>query len=172
MKIQDRIQAQIPAWHARIDKLRKKYDSFVVGQVTIDQILSGIRGVQISISDISYVDPDEGIRLRGYTVPELLKQLPRADKSQQPLAGGLYYLLLTGELPTDEDARQVEEEWRRRKQVPEFVYGLLDGMPPDTHPMTLLSQAIMALQTESVFAKAYQDGLTRPEFWTYFSKIA
>ncbi len=108
MKIYERIKEQVPSWHKRINSLRKEYSDFVVGKVTIDQILNGIRGVQISISDISYVDPYEGIRLRGYTIPEIIQKLPKAEGSKQPLAGGLYYLLLTGDLPTDTDAWDVE----------------------------------------------------------------
>ena len=168
MKIHERIKEQVPSWHKRIGFLRKKYSDFVVGKVTIDQILNGIRGVQISISDISYVDPYEGIRLRGYTIPEVIQKLPRAAGSQQPLAGGLYYLLLTGDLPTDEDAWEVEAEWKRRSSIPPQVYAVLNNMPMESHPMTLLSQAIMAMQPGSLFARAYQDGLSRPEYWDYF----
>ncbi len=52
--------------------------------------------------------------------------------------------------------------------MPDQVYRVLEGMPIDTHPMTLLSQAIMAMQPDSLFARAYQDGLSRPEYWDYF----
>ena len=168
MKLQDRMQAKIPEWHERIDYLRKNYSDFVVGQVTIDQILNGIRGVQISISDISHVDPQAGILLRGYSIPQILNLLPKPTGGKYPMAGGLYYLLLTNEMPTQEDAESVEEEWIRRSEIPERVFAVINQMPLNTHPMTLLVQAIMALQNDSLFAQAYQDGLTRPHYWTYF----
>ncbi|MEW6651456.1 MAG: citrate (Si)-synthase, partial [Chloroflexota bacterium] len=128
----------------------------------------GIRGVQISISDISYVDPSEGIRLRGYTVPQVLNLLPKARNSEIPLAGGLYYLLLTGELPSVLDAEEVEKEWRERSKVPSCVWDVIRAMPKETHPMTLFSQAIMALQPESLFAGAYQNGLPKSAYWEYY----
>lgn len=168
MKLQDRMQAKIPEWHERIDYLRKNYSDFVVGQVTIDQILNGIRGVQISISDISHVDPQEGILLRGYSIPQILNLLPKPAGGKYPMAGGLYYLLLTNEMPAQEDAEAVEDEWRNRSEIPERVFAVINQMPLNTHPMTLLVQAIMALQNDSLFAQAYQDGLTRSHYWTYF----
>jgi citrate synthase len=45
-----------------------------------------------SVTDISYVDPVEGIRFRGYTISELLEILPKPEGAEMPYAGGLYYL--------------------------------------------------------------------------------
>jgi citrate synthase len=78
MSIKERIAAQLPAWRERVSSLKKEYGNFKVCDVTVDQIYGGIRGVQISVSDVSYVDPPTGIRLRGYTVPQVLDLLPRA----------------------------------------------------------------------------------------------
>ncbi|MEW6180003.1 MAG: citrate (Si)-synthase [Chloroflexota bacterium] len=168
MIIREKIREQIPHWLERIQRLKTYHSDFVVGEVTIDQILSGIRGVQISISDISYVDPNEGIRLRGYTIAQVLSLLPKAKGSQMPLAGGLYHLLLTGELPSQEEAEEVEQTWKDRSFVPAYVWDVIRAMPRDTHPMTLFSQAIMALQPQSVFAKAYLDGVPKTQYWEYY----
>ncbi len=166
--LKEKIAAQLPAWQARIQRLRKEFSDFQVGVVTVDQILSGIRGVQISISDISYVDPHEGIRLRGYTIPEVLALLPKAEGSEIPLAGGLYYLLMVGELPTSDEAQAVEQEWKSRQAIPQHVFNVVRAMPAETHPMTLFSQAIMALQTESLFVRAYAAGNHKSDYWTFF----
>jgi citrate synthase len=168
MTIKNRIAEQIPAWQERIQKLRRDHSNFRVGEVTIDQILSGIRGVQTSISDISYVDPQEGIRLRGYTIPELLATLPKAANSQYPLAGGLYYLLLTDEFPAEMDAQEVEGDWKRRSDIPAWVFAVIDQMPLSAHPMTMFAQGILALQTESVFVKAYSAGIPKSQYWEYY----
>lgn len=168
MHVKDVILAQLPKSRERIALLRKEYGSFRVGEVTVDQILGGIRGVQIGISDISYVDPQEGVRLRGYTIPEALEMLPHPDGAKFPYMGGLYYLLLTGELPTREDALEIETEWHKRSQLPDYVSRLIHSMPVETHPMTLFSQCILALQNESTFAHAYSDSLPRGDYWTYY----
>ncbi|MCJ7659331.1 MAG: citrate (Si)-synthase, partial [Anaerolineales bacterium] len=121
--------------------------------------------VRALVTDISYVDPQEGIRLRGYTIPEVLEKLPKPSKDSVPWVGGLYYLLLVGEIPTEEQAVAVETDWKIRGQVPPHVFDVLKAMPRDTHPMMLFSQAVLALQPQSVFARRYQEGMTREEYW-------
>jgi citrate synthase len=168
MSIVSKIEESLPEWQERVTRLKRDFPDLIVGQVSVDQILSGIRGVQIGVSDISYVDPYNGVRLRGYTVPEVLSLLPKAEGSEIPLAGGLYYLLLTGELPTLTDALEVEEEWHQRAELPEQVYRVVGSMPAETHPMTLFSQALLALQPASVFARKYSDGAVKPDYWRYY----
>lgn len=165
MIIQDKITAQLPSWRERVKTLIKNYGNFCVGDVTVEQIYSGIRGVQINVSDISYIDPQKGIRIRGYSIPELLDVLPKARNSNYPLAGGIYYLLMIDEVPTFEEAMQVEAEWKRRSRVPIYVFDLIRAMPACTHPMTMFAQAILALNCESVFSERYNDGMQKSEYW-------
>ena len=106
MSIKDRIEEKLPAWRERTNQLIKDHGKYIIADVTVEQIFGGIRGVPIEVSDISYVDPYEGLRLRGYTVPEVLKLLPKPRNGEYPLVGGLFYLLMTGELPTEEDAEE------------------------------------------------------------------
>jgi citrate synthase len=168
MIIYDKINAQLPAWRDRVSRLVKNYGSFKVCDVTVEQIYGGIRGVQIQVSDISYVDPPTGIRLRGYTVPEILQLLPKARGSEFPLAGGLYYLLMANELPDEEQAWMVENEWKKRADVPGYVFDMINAMPPDTHPMTLFSQAVLAMQHDSVFSQQYYEGVLKNDYWKYY----
>jgi citrate synthase len=165
MIIQERIEAQLPAWRERVQRLVKDYGSAKVGEVTIEQIYSGIRGVQINVSDISYIDPQVGIRIRGYTIPELQALLPKAKNSDYPLAGGIFYLLMVDQMPTVEDAMEVEAEWKRRSRVPIYVYDLIRAMPACAHPMTMFAQAILALNCESVFVDRYNDGMQKTDYW-------
>ena len=165
MRIQERIAAQLPAWRERVNRLKKEYGTLKVGDVTLDQIYGGIRDVQIQVSDISYVDPMEGIRLRGYSIPEIVDLLPRVPGTNYPMAGALYYLLLADTLPTEQEALEVEENWRKRSQLPGYLVDILKAMPESSHPMTMFSTAIMALQNDSVFAQRYAEGLPKSEYW-------
>lgn len=165
MLILDKIEAQLPQWRERVQGLIRDHGDFKVGDVTIEQIYNGIRGVQINISDISYIDPQEGIRIRGFRIPELVDKLPKAKNSGMPLAGGIYYLLTVDEMPTYEEALEVEAEWKRRSRVPIYVYDLIRAMPVCAHPMTMFSQAIMALNCESVFAERYSEGMQKSDYW-------
>lgn len=168
MNIEHRIASKLTEERARMQRLVKEHGKFSIADVTVDQIYGGIRGVPIHVTDVSYVDPQEGLRLRGYTVPEVLEQLPKADNGEFPLAGGLYYLLMTGEMPTKQEAQQVEIEWKVRSNVPEHVFKSLQPMPAYTHPMTLFSQAILALQSESVFARRFYYGIDKEDYWGYY----
>jgi len=165
MGLKDDFSVQLPSWRDRVARLVGEHADVVVDQVTIGQVYGGMRSVKGLVTDISYVDPNEGIRFRGYTIPEVLDLLPKASNSKMPYVGGLYYLLLIGKVPTREQALDVEVEWKARAQIPDFVFDVLKSMPRESHPMMLFSTAILALQNESVFARQYQEGMTREEYW-------
>lgn len=165
MILKERLEAKIPVWRERVRTLVAEKGDAKVGDVTVAQIYGGMRGVRCLVTDISSVDPSEGIRLRGFSIPELLEKLPKQPGARTPLVGGLYYLLLVGEIPSLEEALSVEEEWNKRSEVPAYVHDVLKAMPGDSHPMTLFSQAILAMQRESVFAKRYLEGMNREDYW-------
>ena len=165
MNIKEEIARILPEWRARVTKLVKESGDIKVGEVTIAQVYGGMRGVRSLVTDISFVDPNEGIRFRGMTIPEVLDALPKPDGAEMPYVGGLYYLFLVGKVPTREQALGIENEWKARNNVPEHVFNVLRSMPPTTHPMTLFTQAITALQPTSVFVERYQAGMTKEEYW-------
>ncbi len=165
MILKEKLAAQLPEWRNRVQTLVKDHGDVKVGDVTIAQVYGGMRGVRSLVTDISFVDPDEGIRFRGYTIPEILDLLPKPDDAKMPYVGGLYYLFIVGDIPTLGEALDVEETWKARVEIPNFVFDVLRAMPRDSHPMTLFSQAIQALQHESIFAQRYQEGMTKLDYW-------
>jgi len=165
MYLKEKIASQIPEWRARVKNLITNSGDVKVGEVNIKQVYGGMRDVKGLVTDISYVDPSEGIRLRGYAIPELVAKLPKLAGSEMPLVGGLYYLLLTGELPDVNQALEVEHAWQERSQVPAYVFDVLRAMPDHASPMTMFSQAILALQTESIFTRQYDEGMKKDEYW-------
>jgi len=165
MILQEKIAAQLPAWRERIKVLTKDHADVVVDDVTVGQIVGGMRDIKSLLTDVSYVDSNEGIHLRGMSIPEVLRKLPRARGNKMPLVGGLYYLLLVGEIPSMEEAMAVEDEWDKRAEIPDYVYKMLKSMPKDTHPMILLTQAVMSLGVNSSFAKKYKEGMKKEAYW-------
>lgn len=165
MLIHEKIAAQLPAWRERYKTLAKEYGDVVIDHVTVGQVIGGMRDIKSLVTDISFVDPATGIKFRGMSIPEVLKALPKPRGAQMPYVGGLYYLLLVGEVPTRAQAQEVEAEWARRADVPEYVFKTLKAMPKETHPMTLLSQAVLALQNESQFARKYAEGMKKDAYW-------
>jgi len=165
MILQEKIKAQLPTQRERYHALVKDNASVVVGDVTVGQVAGGMRGVKSLLTDISFVDPAEGIRFRGMTIPKTLAALPNPQGCDMPYVGGLFYLLLIGEVPTREQALEVEAEWAKRSDVPKYVFDTLRAMPKDAHPMTLFSLAVQSLQTQSKFASRYHEGMTKEEYW-------
>ena len=165
MILHEKISAQLPSWRERIKALSKEHADVVVDKVTVGQIVGGMRDIKSLLTDVSFVDPAEGIRFRGMSIPEVLKALPKAKGGKMPLVGGLYYLLLIGEVPTMEQALEVEAEWAKRAEIPDYVYKMLKDMPKDAHPMILLNLAVMSLERNSAFAQRYQEGMKKDVYW-------
>ena len=164
MILHEKLSAQLPEWRERIKTLTKEHGDVKVDDVTVGQVIGGMRDIKSLLTDVSFVDPAEGIRFRGMSIPEVLKKLPKARGGKMPMVGGLYYLLLIGEVPTKEQAQEVEAEWAERATVPDYVFKMLKSMPKETHPMTLFSQAVLALQNGSVFASKYHE-MKRDQYW-------
>jgi len=164
-KLKEKLFEKIQAWRPRTTRLLKEYGQVKVGEVTIAQTIGGMRGVRCLTTDISYLDPFEGIRFRGFTIPEALERLPKVPGSEMPYVEGHVYLLLTGDIPTEEDVKEVAAEFKKRQHVPQYVFDILRAMPTDTHPMTMFSAAIVAMQRESVFVQKYNAGISKMDYW-------
>ncbi|NXE57771.1 CISY protein, partial [Casuarius casuarius] len=136
------------------------------------QVYGGMRGMKGLIYETSVLDPDEGIRFRGYSIPECQKLLPKAAGGEEPLPEGLFWLLVTGEVPTQEQVSWVSREWAKRAALPSHVVTMLDNFPTNLHPMSQLSSAITALNSESKFARAYAEGINRVKYWEFIYEDA
>lgn len=51
--------------------------------------------------------------------------------------------------------RAVSKDWASRADLPAHVTDMISNFPSTMHPMSQLVAAVAALQTESKFAKAY-----------------
>jgi citrate synthase len=163
--IKDTFKAKADVVSTEIKALLKEHGNKKIGEVTLNQIYQGMRGITGLVSETSLLDAQEGIRFRGYTIPELQVKLPKAPGGSEPLPEGLFHLMLVGELPTEEDAHHVTNVWQRRSHVPNHVFDTIEALPVSTHPMTQFVVAIMALQTESHFSKQYAAGMNKKDYW-------
>lgn len=166
-RLKKQVQDKIEAWRPRTARLVKEFGSVKVGEVTIEQVIGGARGIKSLVTDISYLDPMEGIRFRGFTIPEVLAKLPKVPGGEMPYVEGFFFFLLTGDIPSEEDVKEVTEEFRKRCTVPKYVFDMLRAMPEDSHPMAMFSAAIISMQRESEFVKEYSAGnLKKNDYWS------
>ena len=163
--IKDKFRLKSETVAAEIKALLKEHGNKKIGEVTLSQVYQGMRGITGLVTETSLLDAQEGIRFRGYTIPELQQKLPKAPNGSEPLPEGLFYLMLVGDLPDEEDVHHVTSVWQRRSHVPNHVFDSIEALPVSTHPMTQFVVAIMALQTESQFSKRYAAGMNKKDYW-------
>ncbi|KAJ1951854.1 citrate synthase [Linderina pennispora] len=163
--LKQRVQELIPEKVAEVKEVKQKYGDRVLGETTVNMAYGGMRGIKGMIWDTSLLDASEGIRFRGMTIPEVQESLPKAEGTTEVTPEGLFWLLLTGEVPTLAQAQSVTDELNSRAVLPSFVEDLIDRCPNTLHPMSQFSIAVNALQHESKFAKAYHAGINRKDYW-------
>lgn len=149
-----------------LKKVMKEHGHEVIQDVTLDQVLSGMKGMVSLLTCTSKLDPDEGIRFRGYSIPELREKMPKISDEGEPLPEGLFYLMLLGELPTMEDVNFISESWAKRaRNIPPHVFDVINALPISSHPMIQFNSAILAMSTESHFRRAYLRGMDKKDYW-------
>lgn len=153
--LKDRLSEQLPKLQQEIRQLVKEHGDKAISEVTVRQAFGGMRGVKALICDTSLVEPDKGLSIRGTPVLDLVDKLPEE----------IFYLLVTGELPDKEALTSLQEDLKKRGEVPKYVWDVIDAMPADSHPMTMFSTAILVMQKDSLFARKYREGISKTEYW-------
>jgi len=147
----------------------KEFGSHPVGNLTADMVVGGMRGIKGMVTDTSDLDPIEGIRYRGISLKEVNEKLPKAANGGTcGLPEGALWLLLTGEIPTEDQVKLLNKELQQRAFLPANVTYTLDKLPHTMHPMTQLGIGLLSLQPQSRFAEAYREGrMKKSEYWEY-----
>jgi citrate synthase len=164
--LKDRLASKIPGVRETVRGLLAEHGDRKISDVTVAQAYGGMRGVKGLVTETSALDPEEGIRFRGYSIPDIQRRLPAAPGGAQPLPEGLFFLLLTGDIPTREEVAEITAAWRRPDRLPDHTRAVLDAMPVDAHPMTQLALGIQSMQPDSIFAHAYREGRAKTDLWS------
>ncbi|KAI0029863.1 citrate synthase-like protein [Vararia minispora EC-137] len=157
----------IPAKQAQLKKLKAEHASKPVQQTTVEQVIGGMRGIRSILWDASVLDPNEGIRFHGLSIPECQDVLPPAPGGKEILPESMLWFLMTGQVPTADQTRELSRELAERGELPKYIEQLIDSLPPTLHPMTQLGMGVAALNHESAFQKAYESGVKKTEYWAY-----
>ncbi len=153
------------ALRVEIKSLLKEHGNTKVDEVALRQMYGGARGVKMMIWETSSLDPIDGIRFRGYSIPQLKELLPVGPCGKEPRPEGLFWLMLTGDIPTDEEVDWLTDQWMHRSNIPTHTFEVIERLPKDAHPMTQFIVAISSLQTESLFSRQYSEGLKKTDYW-------
>jgi citrate synthase len=153
--LRERLARQIPGLREEVSQLTKRHGDAVIAEATVAQVVGGMRGIKGLVCDTSVVDPDKGLYIRGIPIAELAHRLPEE----------IFYLLCAGGLPDSEALASLQQDLRKRAQIPAYVRDVLEAMPTDSHPMTMFSAAILVMERDSVFRRRYAEGMRKEEFW-------
>ncbi|PKK84931.1 MAG: type I citrate synthase [candidate division Zixibacteria bacterium HGW-Zixibacteria-1] len=153
--LQNKLAKMIPQLRDELKELGKLHGDKKISDVTVGQAYGGMRGVKAMICDTSVVYPDKGLIIRGIPIMDLRDKLPEE----------IFYLLCTGELPDKTALKALQKEYAERSKVPTYVWKVLEAMPKDSHPMAMLNTAILVMQRESEFKKAYDKGMAKTDYW-------
>ncbi|WP_339917022.1 citrate synthase [Yeosuana marina] len=119
------------------------------GIITLD---SGFKNTGSCESAITFLDGEKGVlRYRGYSIEELAE---KADFLE------VAYLLIFGELPTQEQNLKFHNDIKAQSVVDEDVKKILDAFPKTAHPMGVLSSltsALTAFNPSSVNVNSEED---------------
>ncbi|THH33879.1 hypothetical protein EUX98_g239 [Antrodiella citrinella] len=165
--IREALEEVIPKKQAQLAALKARHSQSVLGDVKVEHVIGGMRGLKAMLWDASVLDPLEGIRFHGLSIPDCQKQLTAAPGGKEIIAESMLWLLLTGQVPTEAETRQLSRELAEKGDLPKHVIDLIDSLPTTLHPMTQLGMGVAALNHDSKFAAAYEEGIKKSEYWTH-----
>ncbi|KAH7314878.1 hypothetical protein KP509_21G025400 [Ceratopteris richardii] len=161
----EKVDLLIPAYRERLSKIKREHGNTELQPHTIQNLIAGSRGIKSLLWDVSKLEPDRGILYRGLSIPQCFSVLPSSSGEEPPVEGVLW-LLLTGCVPTPAQMKDLSVDLADRVcRVPDFVFDCINALPVSAHPMTQLVCGIMALQTDSQFARAYASSTPTQQLW-------
>ncbi len=155
--LKEKLSSLLPGLREEAKSIVKDHGKKNISEVTIDQLYGGMRGVKGLVCDTSEVGLDTGLIIRGIPILELTGKLPEE----------VFYLLLTGALPTDAELKDLKDSLAERASLPQYVIDMLNALPQETHPMIMLNSAMVALGHDSKFRKAYTEGAAKGNLWEF-----
>jgi citrate synthase len=162
--LKETVKRLVPEKRELLKKVKAHSDK-KLGDVKVENALGGMRGLKAMIWEGSMLDPNEGIRFHGRTIKDCQKELPKGTSGTEMLPEAMFWLLLTGEVPSVRQTRQLSRELAEKGSIPRHVKVMLDSFPKDLHPMTQFACAVSALSYESVFARMYEKGMNKADYW-------
>ncbi|PHH66719.1 hypothetical protein CDD82_1526 [Ophiocordyceps australis] len=154
----------LPAKRQLLKRVRALGDKSL-GTVHVSNTINGMRGLRAMLWEGSVLDPNKGIRFHGRTIRDCQAALPKGSSGREMLPEAMFWLLLTGQVPSTPQVRVFSKQLASHAGLPPYVVKILDGLPRDMHPMTQFAMAVSALSHESRFAKAYEQGLSKADYW-------
>ena len=153
--LKEKLGEMIPKLREERAALMKNHGDVKISEVTMAQAVGGMRGVKGMVCDTSVVEPDQGLIIRGKPIMKIKDKWPEE----------IFWLLITGEFPSEDELKVIQQELKDNGEVPAYVWKVLKAMPKTSHPMAMLDAAILTMENESAFRREYTKGVHKNDYW-------
>ena len=155
--LQNTLSEKIPNWQESLKNILSEKGKKVISEVTVEQAVKGMRGVKSLICDTSSVSAEKGLIIRDHPILDITHILPEE----------VLHLLLTGDLPSDDQLADLQNQLKLHQDPPDYIWKVLEAMPADSHPMTMLSVAIQSMRVDSLFVEKFNKGTVKSDYWKW-----
>ncbi|KAG7196733.1 hypothetical protein KM043_013993 [Ampulex compressa] len=154
--------------------LRRQHGKCVINNITVNDMYRGLSEVNTMVRETSEVDLKYGIRYRGLSISEVIALLPRQGNS--PSIEAVFWLLLTGDVPTQEQVAWLISDWTSRRQRRKewwsgpgggVVGSVLRTLPKNLMPLEKWCVSLMILDANKHAREALMKGAMSHTYWEY-----
>ncbi|KDR69405.1 hypothetical protein GALMADRAFT_215099 [Galerina marginata CBS 339.88] len=158
------IGARIPARRDLAKKLSTLHSKHVVHQMTVENVMGGMRGMPSIMWEISETHPT-GVRYHGKTLNELEAALPKWPGSTQISPEALLWFLYTASIPTRGELKIFTADLLSRCKLSQEIEEFMDSLPSTLPPITHMHMTYSALARNSKLSAAVKDGVHKASLW-------
>ena len=83
----------------------------------VEHVIQGMKELPLMFYPCSSLDPSEGIRFRGLSIPQMQQKLPKIKN--EPIPEAVYWLLMTGEVPSQNELEDLQRELCNNDELPQ-----------------------------------------------------
>jgi len=140
----------LPSLRSRLQSFRQSHGSNTIAQVTFNHLFTGLN-VPILFHATARLDPEKGLFLRSIPIREISTILPKTEPhSIQPTIESIFWLLLTGEVPTVAEVDGLKSDLSNRSFISEDLERFIKDLPNDLSPMAQYSMALLYMSRSSI----------------------
>jgi len=162
----DAVAARIPSRAALAIKLMTKYRDSPIHEVTVENVMNGMRGLPCVLWEISESNAT-GVKHHGKSLQELEESLPKWPGSTQMSPEAMLWFLYTAEIPTPAEVQAFAADISRRAAIPSDAQTFFDNVPKDLSPESQAIMMLIYLSRYSKFNSAISGGISKDELWKY-----
>ncbi|KAJ6513288.1 citrate synthase-like protein [Mycena sanguinolenta] len=160
------VAARIPSRAALAVKLMTKYRDSAIHEVTVENVMNGMRGLPCVLWEISESNA-AGVKHHNRSLTQLEAELPKWPGSTQMSPEAMLWFLYTARIPTPAELETFAADLSRRAEAPLEAQTFLDTLSKDISPESQIIMLLTFLSRYSKFNSALANGISKEELWKH-----